>query len=120
VASLRAGENIVEELAIQVKGSSADPYKLIFIKDGDSLTALCDCPAGSFGNVCKHRVAILDGDAGAVLEEDAAKVAIVVEWLAGTDVETALADMRAADVDGEKSKSEKAALKRVLARAMNS
>jgi uncharacterized Zn finger protein len=110
----------VEELTILVKGSSADPYKLIFIKDGESLTALCDCPAGSFGNVCKHRVAILDGDAGAVLEEDAAKVATVVEWLAGSDVEKALAEMRAADGNTEVSKSDRVALKRVLARAMNS
>ncbi len=110
----------MEELTLLVKGSSADPYKLIFIKDGESLTALCDCPAGSFGNVCKHRVAVLDGDAGAVLEEDAAKVATVVEWSAGTDVEKALAEMRAADADTEVSKSDRAALKRVLARAMNS
>ena len=110
----------MEELTLLVKGSSADPYKLIFIKDGDSLTALCDCPAGSFGNVCKHRVAVLDGDAGAVLEEDTAKVATVVEWLAGTDVEKALAEMRAADADTEASKSDRVALKRVLARAMNS
>jgi uncharacterized Zn finger protein len=110
----------VEELTILVKGSSADPYKLIFIKDGESLTALCDCPAGSFGNVCKHRVAILDGDADAVLEEDAAKVAKVVEWLAGTDVEKALADMRAAESDTEASKPARAAAKKTLARAMNS
>jgi hypothetical protein len=70
--------------------------------------------------VCKHRVAILDGDAGAVLEADTAKVATVVEWLAGTDVEKALAEMRAADANTEVSKSDRVALKRVLARAMNS
>ena len=52
----------MEELTLHVKGSSSDPYELTFIKDGDSLTALCNCPAGTFGNLCKHRVAILDGD----------------------------------------------------------
>ena len=110
----------MEQLTILVKGSSADPYELTFIKDGDSLTALCSCPAGSFGNVCKHRVAVLDGDASAVLEEDASKVATVVDWLAGTDVEKALAEMRATDANAEASKADRASAKKALARAMNS
>lgn len=110
----------MEQLTILVKGSSADPYELTFIKDGDSLTALCSCPAGSFGNVCKHRVAVLDGDASAVLEEDASKVATVVDWLAGTDVEKALAEMRTADASAEASKADRASAKKALARAMNS
>ena len=110
----------MEQLTILVKGSSADPYELTFIKDGDSLTALCSCPAGSFGNVCKHRVAVLDGDASAVLEEDASKVATVVDWLAGTDVEKALAEMRTADANAEASKADRASAKKALARAMNS
>jgi uncharacterized Zn finger protein len=107
----------VEELTIQVKGSSADPYETTFIKDGDSLTALCTCPAGSFGNFCKHRIAILDGKAAAVLEEDATKVPTVVEWLAGTDVAAALIGLRKAEAS--KDKDAVANAKRKLARAMN-
>ena len=110
----------MEQLTILVKGSSADPYELTFIKDGASLTALCTCPAGTFGNVCKHRVAVLDGDAAAVSNDDSHKVATVVGWLAGTDVEAALQDLRAAEDATDASKASRAAAKKHLAKAMNS
>jgi uncharacterized Zn finger protein len=110
----------MEELTLQVKGSSSDPYELTFIKDGVSLTALCTCPAGSFGNSCKHRVAILDGDAAAVLDDDKGKIATVVDWLVGTDVESALQAMRDLDAVPDATKEAKLAAKKKLAKAMNS
>lgn len=110
----------MEELTLRVKGSSSDPYELTFIKDGDSLTALCNCPAGTFGNVCKHRVAILDGDNSAVIADDVVKTGIVVEWLIGTDVESALAELREVEACKDLSKPDLLAAKRKLAKAMNS
>jgi uncharacterized Zn finger protein len=110
----------MEELTLHVKGSSSDPYELTFIKDGDSLTALCDCPAGTFGNVCKHRVAILDGDSTAVIDDDVGKSGTIVEWLAGTDVESALAELREVEARKNLSKPDLLAAKRKLAKAMNS
>lgn len=113
-------ETAVEELVFQVKGSSSKPYELTFIKDGDSLTALCTCPAGQFGNSCKHRIAIIDGDANAVSSANADQVPRIVEWLAGTDVEAALTAMRQAERNPDKTKADVADLKKTLARAMNS
>ncbi len=110
----------MEQLTIRVKGSSPDPYELTFIKDGASLTALCTCPAGNFGNVCKHRVMVLDGDASAVVDDDKERVAAVVKWLVGTDVEAALSEMRAADTAPSATKESLAAAKKKLAKAMNS
>jgi len=110
----------VEELTLRVKGSSSDPYELTFIKDGSSLTALCDCPAGTFGNLCKHRVAILDGDTAAVVDDDGEKAGVIVQWLIGTDVESALQEMREVEASSEASKPDLVAAKRKLAKAMNS
>ncbi len=110
----------MEQLTLHVKGSSADPYELTFIKDGASLTALCDCPAGTFGNLCKHRVAILNGDNAAVVDDDGGKVGIVVEWLVGTDVEAALKEMREVEATAGAPKPDLVAAKRKLAKAMNS
>lgn len=110
---------IVEQLVFLVKGSSADPYELTFIKDGTSLTALCTCPAGQFGSPCKHRIAILDGQFAAISSGNADQAPKIKDWLAGTDVEAALAELRAAEQSAECSKDELAALKKKLARAMN-
>ncbi|MGI9236887.1 MAG: SWIM zinc finger family protein [Woeseiaceae bacterium] len=110
----------LSELTFQVKGSSTEPYDVTFIKDGDSLTALCSCPAGQFGNFCKHRIAILDGNGQAIVSENSDRVATVVDWLQGTDVAAALAEFRAIEKSSEEPKSSLVAAKRKLARAMNS
>jgi uncharacterized Zn finger protein len=110
----------VEQLVFHVKGSSSDAYEVTFIKDGASLTALCTCPAGQFGNSCKHRVTLLDGNSASVSGDNANQVATVTQWLLGTDVEAALAELRAGERDSECSKEDIATLKKKLARAMNS
>ena len=110
----------MEELIFVVKGSSSGTYEITFIKDGDSLTALCTCPAGQFGNSCKHRVAILDGKSESISGDNADQVPTVGEWLVGTDVETALAELREAEKIKAFPRDELAVLKKKLARAMNS
>ena len=110
----------MEELIFLIKGSASKPYEVTFIKDDVSLTALCDCPAGQFGNACKHRIAILDGDAAAISSDNADQAPKIIEWLVGTDVEAALAEMRQAEKDPDKTKADVAALKKKLAKAMNS
>ena len=110
----------MEQLVFLVKGSSSDAYEVTFIKDGASLTALCTCPAGQFGNSCKHRITILDGNSASVSSDNADRVPVVTEWLVGTDVETALGELRKAEKSTDSSKKDVAALKKKLARAMNS
>lgn len=110
----------MEELVFLVKGSSAAPYEVTFIKDGNSLTALCTCPAGTYGNFCKHRIAILHGDTRSITSDNAAKAATVMVWLKGTDVEAALAELQAAEKISDPGKKALNAAKRKLARAMNS
>lgn len=109
----------MEQITFRVRGSSKKPYEVLFIKDGDSLTAVCDCPAGTYGNLCKHRITILDGDASSVCSDNAAEVATIVNWLPGTDVAAALAELRAAEKRDDAGKTELNDAKRKLARAMN-
>ncbi len=110
----------MEELIFLVKGSSAEPYEVTFIKDGTSLTALCTCPAGTYGNFCKHRISILDGNTEAISSDNVKQAATVVDWLHGTDVEAALSELRDAQKTADPDKKALNAAKRKLARAMNS
>lgn len=106
------------EIIFNVKGSSPEPYEIRFIKDGDSLTALCSCPAGQYGNFCKHRIAILDGVYTAIVSDNREQATMIADWLAGTDVEQALQEFRNSENTADKKAI--AAAKRKLARAMNS
>lgn len=110
----------MQELIFLVKGSSADPYEVTFIKDGTSLTAICTCPAGTYGNFCKHRISILDGSSKSITSDNTDQVATVVGWLPGTDVAVALSEMRVAEKISDPDKKALNAAKRKLARAMNS
>ena len=110
----------MEQLVFLVKGSSAEPYEITFIKDGDSLTAICTCPAGTHGNFCKHRISILDGNTKAISSDNANQAATVVGWLSGTDVEAALSEMREAEKIADPDRQALNDAKRKLARAMNS
>ena len=110
----------MEELVFLVQGSSADPYEVTFIKDGTSLTAICTCPAGPYGNFCKHRISILEGNAQTISSDNADQAATVVGWLPGTDVDAALAEMREAEKIANPDKTDLNAAKRKVARAMNS
>lgn len=110
----------MDEVTFHVKGSSAEPYEVTFIKDGSSLTAICTCPAGTYGNYCKHRISILDGKSDSICSDNADQAATVVGWLPGTDVEAALSELRAAEKDTDPEKKALNAAKRKLARAMNS
>lgn len=121
VANSPKGSDLdTSQLNFLVKGSTPEPYEVTFIKDGDSLTALCTCPAGQFGNFCKHRIAIIDGDGKAIVGDNANEVTTITDWLQGTDVAAALAEFRRIEKTVGSSKSEVAAVKRKLARAMNS
>ena len=110
----------MEELIFLVKGSSAEPYEVTFIKDGTSLTAICTCPAGTYGNYCKHRISILDGNTEAISSDNVNQAATVVGWLHGTDVEAALSELREAEKIAGPEKKALNTARRKLARAMNS
>jgi uncharacterized Zn finger protein len=110
----------VEELRFLVKGSAAEPYELTFIKDGASLTAICSCPAGQFSNFCKHRISILDGKTKNIVSDNAVEAVRVVAWLEGTDVASALSELRDLEKSATKDKKALDAAKKKLARAMNS
>lgn len=109
----------MEQLDFIVKGSSSSTYEVTFIKDGGSLTALCTCPAGQFGGPCKHRLAILDGQPDGISSDNADQVLTVGQWLLGSDVESALHELRDAEKSGTASKADIASLKKKLGRAMN-
>ena len=56
-------------IKLAAKGSGAKPYSVEFAIDGGTLTAHCNCQAGTFGNICKHKTELLAGKASRLANE---------------------------------------------------
>lgn len=108
----------METITFSVQGSAEDPYSVEFRKEGTNLTAYCTCPAGAVGQYCKHRFRILQGEPEGIVGDRAADVKKVASWLAGTDVEAAMAELARAETEFEQAKKNVSALKKKLARAL--
>ena len=107
------------ELTFTVQGSAPDPYIVRFIRhEGRNLTATCTCPAGQVGQYCKHRFAILSGDAAGVIGDNREDVNTVKAWLSGSDVELALQALDEAERGLDLAKKRVSAAKKAVAKAM--
>ena len=109
----------MDERHFKVQGSAPEPYEVTFVRRTDkNLSAACTCQAGVMGQYCKHRFAIMAGDATGIVSPNTADVAVVKSWVAGTDVEAALIRLTEAEDQLEKAKRNVSAMKKQVAAAL--
>lgn len=87
----------MERMEFLVQGSEVEPYRVTLERAGGNLNAYCNCAAGSNGQYCKHRFGILSGNPAGVVVPDIDKLRVAVDWLEGTDVESALCNLIAVE-----------------------
>jgi len=110
----------VEHVSFKVQGSEVDPYDVTFVKNGTSLTAKCTCRAGAARQYCKHRFSILDGVTTGIVSGNGGDVDRVKSWLAGTELETVLQELAGAEAQVELATKTLSAVKKKVARTMDS
>ena len=108
----------MNEFKFKVAGSSGSSYEVHFVHEDDELYAFCTCKAGDSGQYCKHRFAILNGDASSVLSDNQEHVATVASWLPGSPLAKAIQEMQIAEDAVVKAKAEWSKTKKAVARAM--
>jgi hypothetical protein len=108
----------METITFKVQGSAAEPYITAFSRIGTKLTAHCSCPAGKVGQLCKHRLNILQGNASGIVSGNAYDVQNVLLWVEGTDVEDALRQFQKAENEFNEAKKQFDTIKRRLASAL--
>tara|TARA_R110002096_G_scaffold434673_1_gene657099 strand:+ start:863 stop:1222 length:360 start_codon:yes stop_codon:yes gene_type:complete len=57
------------KITFKAKSSSGDPYNVEFQVEGDLLTVFCNCQAGKFGQLCKHKTELIAGDQSRLFDE---------------------------------------------------
>lgn len=106
------------ELRFQVQGSSSEPYLVIVSASPGRLIARCTCAAALSGTHCKHRLEILLGTSTAILSGNAHEMAQVAEWLPGSALAAALADVQQAEAALASAKAALAQSKKRLSTAL--
>lgn len=103
-----------------IQGSAIEPYKVTFQKTGQHLSAFCTCPAGMNGQYCKHRFSIFHGGTEGIVSNNLNEVKVVIDLLAGTDIEDALIEMGQAEIEAERAKKIIAKAKKKITTLMHS
>ena len=101
-----------------VNGSEPLPYKVVFLKNGRHLMATCSCKAGAMGMLCKHRLAILDGNRSAVVSDNSDQVVEVASWLPDSSVGEAISELVSLEDQKKKIEAKIKRAKKVVADAL--
>lgn len=102
-----------------VQGSEPIPYVVRFSKEGENLKASCTCRAGVMGQICKHRLSILNGEKSEIISDNADNVAEVVSWLAGSAVALAMANVASLEAEKKLIEEKIKIAKKLIAKALN-
>ena len=81
--------------------SSSDPgsyYHVAFYQEDGRLPIWCDCQAGAYGQLCKHKRQLASGDKRMLHNEDQIEeLEVVVEWVKQSPVAQLIADLEKAE-----------------------
>ena len=82
LGDISAGRAQNMKLSIRARSSGDAPYQVDFLVEDNKLSVHCNCRAGIFGKLCKHKTELLAGDASRLFDESEApklvKLAILV------------------------------------------
>ncbi len=75
-----------------VKSSDGETtYVVQFIFDAEKLSVFCTCSAGEFGKICKHKLALLNGDRNLLVDDsNALRFADIQGWVQRSEWPTLL------------------------------
>ena len=110
------------EIALKARSSSRpEPYLVVFVWNNETLSVSCDCPAGEVGQLCKHKLALLQNDASMLYnpnqKDDLAKA---FKWVQTTSFSSLLNELKETERQTEQTianaKKQLASLKQKVGR----
>lgn len=101
------------------KSSGSSPYQVVFTHTNNKLGATCNCGAGIFGKLCKHKLALLQGDMSMLLDPASeVKLQELLAVVKQTTYPQLLADIRQAELAESEAKKNLDKRKKTLEKAM--
>jgi hypothetical protein len=111
---------MAEIVLLAKAGSRDEPYNVTFTQAEDgSLTVWCDCRAGEFGQLCKHKRALVSNEPSMLYDKNQVKsLGRVSEWVKATAYLEIIHEIIQTEKELEKSKKVLKDTKAKLARNM--
>jgi len=79
-------------------------YKLTFYKKDGKAWLNCSCPAGEYGQHCRHAIALINGDTSMVIGNNIQEAAEIKNMVKGTRLEILVKNVMAAESVLKKAK----------------
>ncbi|MFW6046992.1 MAG: hypothetical protein ACOCP4_04315 [Candidatus Woesearchaeota archaeon] len=107
---------------ISVKSSSSESiYSVVFEIDNDTLRVHCDCQAGIYGKLCKHKINILEGDTSNIIDlKEYNEISDILSKVNNSDFATKNNSVKEIDNEIKKMNSKKKKLKKELEQMLSS
>jgi hypothetical protein len=108
---------IYMEITLQVKSSSGDFYDVIFIIAEERCIVKCNCQAGIYGQICKHKLTLLSGDKSLLFDgEQVDKFNNLQELLKETKIKELSYKLISIKREIEEKKKEESRIKKLIER----
>lgn len=52
----------MKQIILHAKSGNEEPYQVSFTEDEGKLTILCNCPEGTQGQICEHKIRLASND----------------------------------------------------------
>ena len=107
----------MDVIRILIQGSQAEPYEVSFKRVPNGAIVKCTCQAGKLVALCKHKVALLQGDMTDVIDGGDA-LSTVLAWVVQSPIVAAMAEYTDSERTLDAAKVRNATAKKALAKAM--
>ena len=112
------------KITLKARSSSRpEPYLVVFVWNNETLTVSCDCPAGEVGQLCKHKLALLQNDASMLYDaEQRDDLDRAFQWVQSTSFSSLLNELEETERQTKqtiaKAKKQLASLKQKVGRLL--
>jgi len=106
-------------IILSAKSSSGDSYDVTFVKKNETLSVSCDCQAGVYGKLCKHKLRLLLGDESMLYDPDqVCDLTIIRQWVIQSEYDKFLSEYTATIDAIEEAKRIEIAIRHKLERVL--
>jgi len=104
------------QITFKIQGSTPEPYTVQFEMDNSILTVKCDCPAGSIGQLCKHRLNLFAADASNIIGNNQSQLNEALQWYTNSRISKEMLEMSILENEMETVKKKISNKKKQIAR----